>query len=137
MFDTQQLARELIDYIESEAAPSRQTISAHTNLLESEVLDPLFLMDLVAHIESTYGIRIEESELAPRHFRSVDCLTRLIVSKLNRPLTADCLLCREIDTFGELADLDAPSRLLPLPNGFAWCPSEPPDPREDRAPDAR
>lgn len=102
------IAMELIEHINASASPGVE-VTAETDLTQTGVLDSLRLLDLIAHVESTYGIRVHENEISHQHFRSVDCLTRLVVSKLLSPLKADCLLCRELHSMKALSVFDTPS----------------------------
>jgi len=54
-----------------------------TDLIASGVLDSLLVTDLVLFIESSFGIVLKGGSIAPKHFRSVECLARLIVGKLD------------------------------------------------------
>ena len=61
---------------------SPDAIGANTDLLEQGVIDSLLMMDLVAHLEGTYGIRLAVEDIAPSQFRSISALASLIVKKL-------------------------------------------------------
>lgn len=115
MIDSQRMTRELIACVTAQV-PRAERITPHTNLLEAEILDSLLMMDLILYVEGRYGVRLEDADISPRNFRTIDCLVRLIVSKQVSPLKADCLLCRELDGFSALADLDAPSVLCDVPD---------------------
>lgn len=63
-------------YVSGELEPT-------TDLIESGVLDSLLVTDLVLFIESSFGIVLKGGSIAPKHFRNVECLSRLIVGKLD------------------------------------------------------
>ncbi|MFQ5730718.1 MAG: acyl carrier protein [Planctomycetaceae bacterium] len=110
MIDITEVTTDIIDYLQTGFA-GKQPITPQTDLLEADILDSLLIMDVLAFVESRYGVRFGDSEIAPRHFRTVDCLVRLVAYKLLRPLKAECLLCKEVDAFPTLEELDAPSLL--------------------------
>lgn len=55
-----------------------------TDLIEEGVLDSLLVTDLVLFAESKFGVALSAGNISPQHFRSVECLARLIVSKLDK-----------------------------------------------------
>lgn len=63
-------------YVSGELGPT-------TDLIESGVLDSLLVTDLVLFIESSFGIVLKGGSIAPKNFRSVECLARLVVGKLD------------------------------------------------------
>ena len=119
MFDVTEMTTEIGNYLQSEFA-GEEPITPQTDLFEADLLDSLLIMDVLAFIESRYGVRIEDSEIAPRHFRTIDCLVRLVAYKLLGPLKAGGLLCREVDAFKTFDNLDAPSMLVPETDLFIF-----------------
>jgi len=111
MFDPETMIEEISNFLQSELG-GEVRVTAQTDLLEAGVLDSLTMMDLLAFVESRYGVRFEDSEIAPRHFRTVDCFVRLVTHKLLGPLKTDCLLCREVDTFNTFDELNPPGLLV-------------------------
>lgn len=51
-------------------------------LFESEVLDSLSMVELVASLEGEFGIAFTEDELTPEHFDSAKAIAALIRTKL-------------------------------------------------------
>lgn len=51
------------------------------SLLELGVIDSVAMVDLIAHLESTYGITIDEDEMVPENFRSVAAIVRYVGEK--------------------------------------------------------
>ncbi|MGD9857087.1 MAG: acyl carrier protein [Planctomycetaceae bacterium] len=112
MINAHQIAGELARFITRQSGPG-EPITSHTDLLETQILDSLLMMDLVLHLEAAYGIVMDVDDLSPRHFRSVASLARLIGEKLRtggtsptresksaagaapRDLDCDSLLCCE------------------------------------------
>ena len=52
------------------------------SLFESEVLDSLSMVELVAALEGEFGIAFTDDELTPEHFDSADAIAALIRTKL-------------------------------------------------------
>jgi len=55
--------------------------SDNDSLLELGVIDSLVMIDLIAHIESTYSIKIDEDDMVPEHFDSIDAIVAYIQAK--------------------------------------------------------
>lgn len=65
----------------SARVPDDEALTPETDLLESELLDSLLIMDLVAHIEKTHQVKLGNADIAPRHFRTIESLTHLVVER--------------------------------------------------------
>ena len=76
------LQTQLLDFL-AQHADVPGTLDAQTDLLQSGTVDSLLVMDLLAHIESTYNVVLGASEVTPDNFRSVGQLARVIVEKQN------------------------------------------------------
>ena len=61
--------------------PQGETLEADTDLLESELLDSLLIIDVCAHIEGAYGVKLENADIAPRNFRTVSSLASLVAER--------------------------------------------------------
>ena len=77
----------LIEFVQSTSA-IETAIECETDLLTTNVLDSLMLMDLVMLIEDTWGIQLQGDDIAPASFRTVGSLARLIGDRRSA-------LCRE------------------------------------------
>src|SRR5262245_36228406 len=53
----------------------------HDDLLESGILDSVGILDLVAHLETTFGIAVTDDDLVPENFRSVASLAAFVQAK--------------------------------------------------------
>lgn len=60
--------------------PNRK-ISAEEPLLSSGLIDSFNLMDLALHVEDTFGVRIEDTELNADTFDTLNQLSTLIESR--------------------------------------------------------
>ncbi|MEU6929734.1 MULTISPECIES: phosphopantetheine-binding protein [unclassified Streptomyces] len=47
-------------------------------LIESGVVDSLGLVKLIQHIANTYGVPIDDIEIGPDNFRTIDAITKTI-----------------------------------------------------------
>jgi len=61
------------------------------SFLESGMIDSTGILQLVAFIEQTFGIKVEDAELVPENLDSLDNIGRLLGSKLGaaNPQTAN------------------------------------------------
>ena len=57
-----------------------------TSFLDEGIIDSTGVMELVAFVESTFGVTIEDEEIIPDNFDSIAKLTNFIASKSGRPL---------------------------------------------------
>lgn len=80
---TEPVEQELLSFVASRVA-NGQPLEPDTDLLQDELLDSLLIMDLVAHVEGRYGIRLENTDIAPANFRSVEKLSALIAARRPR-----------------------------------------------------
>ena len=56
-------------------------LTDEASLLESGVVDSLGILDIVIHLEETYGFTVLDDELQPQNFDSIDALTEFTCSK--------------------------------------------------------
>ena len=60
--------------------PNRK-ISADEPLLSSGLIDSFSLMDIALFVEDTFGVRIEDTELNPNTFDTINQLAALVESR--------------------------------------------------------
>ena len=70
----------LIQFVTTHAA-ARIEITTQTDLIETELLDSLMLMELVMFVEQTWGVSLMGHDFSPAHFRTIDLLRELIESR--------------------------------------------------------
>jgi acyl carrier protein len=76
-------AQAITDYIVRERSDLRiKSIDPSTSLLDTGVLDSVFLVQLVAFLEERFGVRIDQSDVTPGNFESVETIDRLVRGKL-------------------------------------------------------
>lgn len=62
--------------------PHFADVTPETDLLESGLLDSLFLMDLIFHIEEVCGIRFDGDLVTPSAFRTISRLAAQVQTQL-------------------------------------------------------
>lgn len=72
-----EIDQQLLAYL-TDRLPTETSLDVDTNLIETDLLDSLLIMDLVAFTEATFDVRLDNQDIAPRHFRSVRTLAELI-----------------------------------------------------------
>jgi len=60
-----------------------KTLSETDSLLETGVIDSTGVLELVAFIEETYGIKVEDEEIMPENLDSVANITAYVTYKLS------------------------------------------------------
>jgi acyl carrier protein len=53
-----------------------------TDLLASELIDSLGIVELIAFLESRYSIKIGDEDLDPENFRSVNSIARFVEGRI-------------------------------------------------------
>ena len=61
------------------------------SLLETGVIDSTGVLELVAFIEETYGIKVEDEEIIPENLDSINDITFYITSKLEQTSTVQAV----------------------------------------------
>ncbi len=61
--------------------PDGQPLDEVTSFLDAGIIDSTGVLELVAHVESKYGITIADHELIPSNFDSIGALARFIQRK--------------------------------------------------------
>jgi acyl carrier protein len=62
-------------------------LQAETPLLESGILDSTGVLELIGHLESMFGIRIEDGEITPSNLNSLKNICEYVSRKLSPPKT--------------------------------------------------
>ena len=60
---------------------SAEYLSDDYPLLERNMLDSLGLFQLVAYLESEFGVEVQDEELVPQHFGTIGDIARLVEAK--------------------------------------------------------
>jgi len=51
------------------------------SFLENGIVDSMNIMEIVSFIETKFGFTVDDSEIVPDNFDSIDCLARFVVYK--------------------------------------------------------
>ena len=57
-------------------------ISNNQSLLDTGVIDSTGVLELIAFLETTYGITVADDEIVPENLDSVDNMTKYLAAKL-------------------------------------------------------
>ncbi|MGW4476036.1 acyl carrier protein [Nonomuraea sp. NPDC004354] len=58
---------------------TRAEVSADLDLFESGLVSSLFALELVVHVESTFGVTVEGPDLTLGNFRTIDAIAALVL----------------------------------------------------------
>jgi acyl carrier protein len=56
-------------------------VTYSTPLVTSGILDSIATLDLVSHLQETYGIKVEAHEVGVEHLNTIDAIADLVLSK--------------------------------------------------------
>jgi len=74
--------QEIRDYLLSQRPSEEITeFTDGDSLLESGVLDSMAMVGLIAHLEETYEIAVDEDDMTPENFDSVDAIVSYVRQK--------------------------------------------------------
>ncbi|MGH7496627.1 MAG: acyl carrier protein [bacterium] len=62
-------------------SPKGVTFSDQDSLLSKGVIDSLKMLDLISFIEQHFGVKIDEDEMMPDNFESVDAIVSFVQDK--------------------------------------------------------
>jgi len=60
----------------------KRNVSASTDLLESGVIDSMGVLDLVGFLQQEFAVTVEDDDLTPENFRSIDCMAEFLQRRL-------------------------------------------------------
>lgn len=76
------MKEEIRDYLlANRATDGAVDFGDQESLLESGVIDSMAMVDLITHLEKTYSISVDEDDMVPENFDSVDAITAYVTSK--------------------------------------------------------
>ncbi|MDN5214204.1 acyl carrier protein [Fulvivirgaceae bacterium BMA12] len=72
------------NYIKTELVNNKdhQALSDSDQLIESGVIDSLGIMKLIGFLEDNMSVQIDDMELVPENFSSIDAITSLVEKKI-------------------------------------------------------
>ena len=75
------VAVEVEEFIVREIAPDIDSVAHDLDLLAGEVIDSLGIVQLISFLEGKYGIKVDDDDLVPENFRSVDSIVMFVEKK--------------------------------------------------------
>jgi acyl carrier protein len=87
---SQNIKQQIVDFITTNFLfdESSNVLREADSLLETGVIDSTGVLELVAFIEETYGIKVEDEEITPENLDSIVNITTYISQKLSQPSAA-------------------------------------------------
>jgi len=77
-----QIQADIRAYLASQFGKDRVgALSDQDSLLEAGVIDSVAMVDLITHLEQTYGMTADEDDLTPDNFESIDAIARYVESR--------------------------------------------------------
>jgi acyl carrier protein len=67
--------------IPNNASGRKMDVTDDQSLLEAGVIDSVVMVDLIAFLEKTYGISVEEDDMIPENFETVDAIATYVDGK--------------------------------------------------------
>lgn len=78
----------IMKFLDRELLPAgsvRKKPGVDENLLESGILDSLGIMKLLEYLERTFSVRVNEEDLLPENFESINAITFLLQKYQGQP----------------------------------------------------
>jgi acyl carrier protein len=81
----QNIKQQIIDFISTNFLfdDEQKGIDEKASLLETGVIDSTGVLELIAFIEETYGIKVEDEEIVPENLDTILDITHFIEQKLS------------------------------------------------------
>ncbi len=84
------VAQRLRKFIEETfLAGSFRTLADSDSFLDSGIIDSTGILELIAFLEGTYGIRVEDEDAIPDNLDSIERISAYLSRKLDRALSPD------------------------------------------------
>ena len=74
---------------EAKGLPADDVPGLETPLLQSGLIDSLGMVDLVAFIETTFGIQVDDEELVPENFETIFAIAGFVEHKRSKSAGRD------------------------------------------------
>lgn len=59
-----------------------KAVGDHESLITKGIVDSTGILELITHLEETFGITVAEEEMVPANFESIDAVTAFLSRKL-------------------------------------------------------
>ncbi len=60
----------------------RRTLAPDEDLLEQRIIDSLGILRLVTYLEETHGIKIQDGDIVPENFQSLNSIVKFVENKM-------------------------------------------------------
>ncbi len=82
--ENMEIKESIRNYIKTELVNNKdhQALSDSDQLIESGVIDSLGIMKLIGFLEDNMSVQIDDMELVPENFSSIDAITSLVEKKI-------------------------------------------------------
>ncbi len=79
-----ELKESIRNYIQTELVNSQEhsELSDSDQLIESGIIDSLGIMKLIGFLEDNLSVQVDDMELVPENFSSIEAITSLVEKKL-------------------------------------------------------
>ena len=67
--------------LEHRANPDVTRVEDGESLLDAGVIDSMSMVDLIAHLESAYGISVDEDDMIPENFDTLNAIVAYVEQK--------------------------------------------------------
>ena len=64
------------------AGSGKKSLDPDEDLLEHGLLDSMGIIKLIVYIEETFGIKIEDDEIIPENFQSLNLMVKFVEQKM-------------------------------------------------------
>ena len=93
------IKQQIVDFITTNFlfVDTQTGLGEEDSLLETGVIDSTGVLEIVAFIEETYGIKVEDEELIPDNLNTIRDITYFVQQKLSRRVV-ESLSCRVIES---------------------------------------
>jgi acyl carrier protein len=85
----QNIKQQIVEFITTNFLfdESSNVLGEADSLLETGVIDSTGVLELVAFIEETYGIKIDDEEIVPENLDSIENITLFVTQKISQRST--------------------------------------------------
>lgn len=78
------LEKFLLSELAVDIDPNIKTLGPDEDLISTGMIDSLGIMKLVAFMEKTFGIKINNDEIVPENFQTLSALTEFVNKKIKK-----------------------------------------------------
>ena len=80
-----EMHKEIIEFLYEDSLKNEfENLNYDDSLLELGIIDSVKMLDLIAFIEKKYGIKVEDDDLYPENFDSINAIVKYIQSKKSK-----------------------------------------------------